>query len=205
MFKRIASEFRKPRGIMGSIIALIMEKSNSNAYKEAIKLLDIGEEENILEIGYGPGDGIWRIAEKYRNATVHGVDFSKLMYESAGKKNRKYIESKQVELFCGDISDYIPTVQYNKIFGINIVYFWNSPIDIFKKLFNMLELDGALVFFVVTPEELSKLKFTNNESFKKYKIDDVVEDLRRSGFERIETTKCNTKLEGGVFIKAYKK
>jgi hypothetical protein len=52
--------------------------------------------------GYGPGIGIRMIAERCSTCTVHGIDFSQLMYKRASKYNKPFIDAGRVSLKCGD-------------------------------------------------------------------------------------------------------
>ncbi|MBO9621064.1 MAG: class I SAM-dependent methyltransferase, partial [Niabella sp.] len=79
--KIIASRFKKPTGIIGKWAAGVMIKNNRSKYETLIKDLDLRPGDKLLEIGYGPGDGMHLIAEKYPGCIIHGIDFSPLMYK----------------------------------------------------------------------------------------------------------------------------
>ena len=86
--KLIASQFKKPSGILGIFTSNLMVKSNSVNYDILLNKLNPEPQDKILEIGFGPGIGINKIAEKCTSCIVHGVDFSRLMYNRASKFNR---------------------------------------------------------------------------------------------------------------------
>src|SRR5664279_858249 len=86
----IASQFKKPTGLVGMFTSNLMIKGNRNNYDTLIKDLDVRADDKILEIGYGPGIGINLIAGICKSCTIHGIDFSKLMYRRANELNRKY-------------------------------------------------------------------------------------------------------------------
>ena len=123
----IASQFKKPAGLFGIFTSNMMIKGNRNKYDTLIKDLNIKVNDKILEIGYGPGIGINAIAGKCNSCIIHGVDFSKLMYKRATKLNRKYIDEKRAKLLLGDfLTAKIDTGDYDIIFCLNVVYFWDD-------------------------------------------------------------------------------
>src|SRR5215217_578594 len=98
----MAIQFKKPSGFFGLLSATIMIKGNKGKYEKLIKDLDLQPTEKILEIGYGPGIGINMIAEACPLCTIHGIDFSDLMYKKASKYNKKHLNNNTVVLQYGD-------------------------------------------------------------------------------------------------------
>ena len=67
------------------------------------------------------------ITEACNSCTVYGIDFSKLMYKKAQALNHKYIDEGRVTLLYGDfVASDIGSDGFDKIFCINVVYFWNN-------------------------------------------------------------------------------
>ena len=104
MLRYIGSQFKKPSGLLGRIISLVMIKGNSPEYDRIIPELDIRQNDRILEIGYGHGLGVDRISTMYE-CYITGIDFSELMYKQATRRNWKHIRNKKVELYYGDFED----------------------------------------------------------------------------------------------------
>src|SRR5579862_6682971 len=100
--KFIASQFKKPAGLLGNLIGNFMTKSNRNKYDRLINDIRPGANEKLLEIGYGPGIGIQVIARLCESCQIHGIDFSKLMYQRASRYNKSFIEKGKVQLEYGD-------------------------------------------------------------------------------------------------------
>jgi cyclopropane fatty-acyl-phospholipid synthase-like methyltransferase len=103
MFKKfIAMQFKKPSGLFGMFSSNVMIKGNKAKYESIIKYLDLQPGDKLLEIGYGPGVGINMIAKACTSCTIHGIDFSNLMYRRASKYNKQYIENSTMLLQYGD-------------------------------------------------------------------------------------------------------
>jgi cyclopropane fatty-acyl-phospholipid synthase-like methyltransferase len=101
MFKRlIATNFRKPRGLIGRYIIKFLKK-NQIEYDEMDSLLKLNKDDTVLEIGYGIGKGIFDYSKKY-DCTFHGIDFSRLMYSKARRLNHENNKLGKVILQCAD-------------------------------------------------------------------------------------------------------
>lgn len=199
MFEKIANQFRKPSGFWGRIVSGLMIKGNRHAYDTLLKDMNVQPGEKLLEIGYGPGIGIQLIADAVK-CNIYGVDFSELMYKKASKKNKSYIAKGQVELLYGDfVETPIHVDGLDKVFCLNVVYFWKDLNPPFLKIKSLLKDGGAFYFYMAKREDLSKLKFTDDSVFNKYTIEEVTEALKLAGFRSIEHH-----FNLGYFVKAVK-
>lgn len=201
MFWNIAMQFKKPSGFLGTIVSSLMIKGNRHEYDALIVDLDMHKDEKILEIGYGPGIGIELIAKEYDSCIIYGVDFSELMYKRATKRNRACIDDLRVKLMFGDfLQTDIHATRFDKIFCLNVIYFWEDLIPPFEKVYSLLRNGGAFCFYMAKKEDLSRLKFTPDDVFNKYTIDQVVDALNAAGFSKTEY-----RFDRGYYVKAIKK
>lgn len=199
MLKTIGNQFKKPTGFLGKIISALMKKGNSFAYDTLLDILDIKDQDNLFEIGYGHGIGIERILSKY-NCSISGIDFSELMYKEATKRNKRQIELNNVKLYFGDFLSFdFGELRFDKIFCINVIYFWDNLEKPFLTIRNGLKENGSFCFYMAHLDELNKLKFTKDGIFNKYSIENVVEKLRLAGFSKIDY-----QLGKGYFVKCEK-
>jgi cyclopropane fatty-acyl-phospholipid synthase-like methyltransferase len=200
MLRIIGNQFKKPTGLLGKIISKIMIKGNSPDYDKIIPELDIKQNDSILEIGYGHGLGVNRISSDY-DCHITGIDFSELMFREATKRNKKNISNKKVELKLGDFLKFeiIPD-QYDKVFCVNVIYFWDNLVEPFTKIKTGLKDNGVLCLFMAKVDFIKKMKFTKDGIFNKYSLDQVVDELKIAGFEKISYTAYNK----GYIIKCKK-
>jgi SAM-dependent methyltransferase len=187
MFRNIiASHFRKPAGPLGMFTSNLMIKGNKNNYSNLIKNLNLQANDNLLEIGYGPGIGIHMICESCDSCTIHGVDFSRLMYKKASRYNKTYIDQKRVTLQYGDFLN-IPIDQgkFDKVFCLNVIYFWNELEKPFSKILSDLREGGGFLIYMAAPEFLKEKKAPDS-IFNKHSIEHVTGILKLAGFSRVE-------------------
>lgn len=199
MYLFIAKQFRKPSGLLGILASSLMKKGNIHAYNIIIKELSIESNDHVLEIGYGHGVGLNMICDKY-DCKLSGIDFSKLMFNEAKKRNYKFILNKQLELKYGNYQDIVfDQNSFNKIFFINVIYFWKDLDLVFRKIYNELNPNGILLFYMAHPDDLNKLKFTDDSVFNKYTLEFVIDKLNCAGFKSIEQ-----EFNHGYYIKCKK-
>ncbi|MCK9205462.1 MAG: class I SAM-dependent methyltransferase [Bacteroidales bacterium] len=185
MLRLIGNQFKRPTGFLGKIISKIMIKGNSQDYDKIIPELEIKRNDRILEIGYGHGLGVNRISTHY-DCHITGIDFSELMFKEATKRNKIYIENKKVELNFGNFLAFeIGSDQFDKVFCVHVIYFWDILADPLAKINTVLKEGGAFCLFMAKTDYLKTMKFTKDGIFNKYSLDQVVDELRRAGFRDI--------------------
>ena len=186
MLRQIATQLKKPSGFFGTIMSNLMIQRNRNAYKTLLKELKIQPTDRLLEIGFGPGWGIYTYAKQYETSTFHGIDFSQLMYQRASKKNKQFIDNKRVSLQFGDFIEVeISKPDFDKIYCLNVIYFWNNLSVPFQKIYSLLKNGGSFHIYMTGPEELRKNKFAD-DIFNKYSIVQVVDAIKNAGFNEID-------------------
>lgn len=200
MFTTIGNQFKQPRGFLGKIVSAVMKQGNRPDYDKLIPELRIQPGDKIFEIGYGHGKGVHRLCSGF-DCHVSGIDFSKLMYREAQKRNRKYIAEGKVELLYGNINDTtLPESRYDKAFCIHVVYFWDQLRQPFEKVHSLLKEGGTYYIVMAHPDFIRKMKFTKDGIFNKYTVEQISEELGNAGFtgiSHITTFK-------GYIIKAHK-
>ena len=194
----VASQFKKPGALFGIFTSNVMAKKNKKNYDRLIKDLDLRPHDQLLEIGYGPGVGIQMIAAACPTCIVHGIDFSRLMYRQASNLNKTFIESGNVHLQYGDFLKIHVTENYDKVFCLNVIYFWHELKSPFEKVFSLLKEGGAFFIYMADQDALTKMKAPDSV-FSKYAIEQVREILKSVGFQSVAHY-----YEKGHYIKATK-
>jgi len=205
MFKRLmAINFRKPGGLFGRYIIRFLKK-NQIEYDEMDALLKLNKDDNVLEIGYGLGYGIYDYSKKY-DCTFHGIDFSRLMYSKARKLNHDNIKRGKVILQCADFDNFnYKNDTFHCIYFLNVIYFWDEIQSRLNKIFSILKQNGKVIIFMADAECFRDNKqFEGKTIFFRYSIGDVVKEMEKTGFKSIETIE-HTKEKKCFYIIGYKK
>ena len=115
--------FGRPTGTLGKLGGIIMARINAPFAHCVINLLDIQPREEVLEVGFGPGVGIERLARSA--GRVAGVDCSTEMVEQATARNAEAIASGVVDLRHGSVED-LPFEHgtFDAVLAINSMQVW---------------------------------------------------------------------------------
>jgi len=200
MFREfIARQFKKPSVLFGKFASNIMVRNNQKNYDKLITDLDVKLHDKLLEIGYGPGIGIQMLANLCSTCAIHGIDFSKLMYKRATKYNKTFIDSGKVRLYYGDfLKTLVLDNEYDKVFCLNVIYFWDELKTPFEKVLSLLKKGGDFHIYMADKATLIKMKAPDTV-FNKYSIEEVAQALKSAGFENVEHYS-----DKGLYIKAKK-
>jgi SAM-dependent methyltransferase len=188
MMQTISRQFRKPGGWLGRVVSRLMIKGNRREYDKMLEELGVKPGDRVFEIGYGPGIGIDQICSAF-DCHVSGIDFSELMFKQASERNKIHIQKNKAELFYGDFLDFeIPAGSYDKVFCLNVIYFWDNLHIPFTKIRNSLKEGGWFCFTMASKDDLDKIPFTSDSIFNKYSIETVVAELKHAGFSDVNYT-----------------
>jgi SAM-dependent methyltransferase len=142
----VVSQFGRPRGVFGSLIGYIMSHRRSNLERSdwVLSLLKVGPEDRVLEIGFGPGVVVGKVAADAAEAV--GVDHSELMAGQAARRNKELIKSGKLKLVVGSAETLTPAIGlFDTIYSVNVVYFWKKPAAVFDRLKHLLKPGGVLL------------------------------------------------------------
>jgi cyclopropane fatty-acyl-phospholipid synthase-like methyltransferase len=182
----LARQFRRPRLILGRMVARKMEKINSQTYTWMLSNMSTSQAKNILEIGYGTEKMLDAIARSNPNARFTGIDFSKTMRKLAQKTNDEHIRAGRMRLLCGDVLTLSASEKYDLVFGINVIYFWEDLKVYLEKIRELLSDQGKLYLYISDPECMITNPIVRTKVFYKRKTQEVTNELGLCGFGNIK-------------------
>ena len=142
---RLVAQFRKPTGRLGQLAGWVMAHRPSNRQRNhwTLELLNLQPNDDVLEIGYGPGYAIALASERLTQGRVVGIDHSQAMYAQATRRNARKISEGRVQLLVGDVLDPpTPLEPFDKIYSVNVSQFWPDPEQVFSELKRLLKPGG---------------------------------------------------------------
>lgn len=142
----IRSQFANPRGPIGHLAGMLMAHMNHELNQWAISILNIQADDHVLEIGFGPGEGIQQVIKLAHTGFVAGIDISETMLQQAHDRNILAINNKQVELKTGSVA-HIPYADqtFNKLLAVNSVQEWPHLENNLLELLRVLKPAGTAV------------------------------------------------------------
>ena len=180
-----SEQARKPAGLFGRIVmSIIFDQGNAFLNGFVNELMSVQIDDRIIEIGFGTGKLIYRMARQIDKGLIEGVDFSKVMVSIARKRNKKNITNGKVKIIEGNF-DEMPYEKesFTKACSINTLYFWPEPVHTAKKIAEILKPDGKLILAFEDIEQLKQRKL-NQEVFHLYSKCEVQELLISAGFSK---------------------
>lgn len=188
LFKEyIAKQFGYPSGFIGkTLISAFFDTFNAKLLNFALAKVDVQEDDKVLDIGFGPGTLIYKMAKNITTGCVYGIDISMDMVNKACQKNLKFIESKKVELKQGSVED-IPFENdfFDKLCTLNTIYFWPDPEKSIREIHRVLRTDGMLLIGFRIKEQFQNNPYTQT-GFNLYTEEDVRSLLEKAGFREVE-------------------
>ena len=169
-----------------------MRPSNRERGLRVLALLDIQAGANVLEIGFGPGLAIERVAQLATGGSVVGIDHSELVWRQARRRNAGAIGAGRVELMLGS-AERLPNLatQFDKVFAVNVYMFWQNPVGVPRSPRDVMR-PGGTIALVLQPRN----RGATNEDARQV-AERIAASLRDAGFagvrvEILEMAPVNT-------------
>ncbi|UPM42203.1 class I SAM-dependent methyltransferase [Halocatena salina] len=165
--------FGQPRGLLGRLGGWMMAGRKDVTIEWVVEQLSIRPTDRVLEIGFGPGDGIQMATRAAPEGYVAGVDHSALMVRMARERNATAVAAGSVDLRHGRASELpFETDSFETAFSINSMQLWPDVHAGLDELQRVLIPDGRAAF-----------GFTHHA---KQPPDELVDTLLSAGFESVE-------------------
>ena len=180
------SQFAKPTGFFGKILAKGMARGHKDFYKNAVKAINPKKDDEYLEIGFGSGIFI----KKYMShvSKIAGIDYSEDMVKLASDINRKLVESGKAEFKQGYASS-LPWAdnEFTVVAAIEVFFFLNETEKTLKEIFRILEPGGRLIIEMAFNKDdgMDHKRHIKKMNLKLYSGKEMKKLLKKAGFSDI--------------------
>ena len=91
----------------------------------AVDVMDVQPDDNILEIGCGPGYGAELICERLQTGKLFAIDRSESGVDRTKRRCAKYVEAGRLTVRQIDLATLrVPVKRLTKVFAFNVNLFW---------------------------------------------------------------------------------
>ena len=91
----------------------------------AVDLMDIQPDDQVLEIGCGPGAGAEAICARLETGRLFAIDRSESGVDRTKRRNAKHVEAGRLTVRQIDLATLrVPVKKLNKVFAFNVNLFW---------------------------------------------------------------------------------
>ncbi len=173
-------QFSHPRGWRGWVVGQLMAIKNRERSLWVLSLLKLTPADRVLEIGFGSGADIRRVAARIPEGLVMGIDHSDAMVRLAASKNAGAIGAGHVSLRQGSASNL--TYESNSldvVYSINVAQFWDKPVEVAQEIRRVLK-PGGQVALAIQPRNKGATEATVLKTGEK-----LVEALSAAGFSPV--------------------
>jgi ubiquinone/menaquinone biosynthesis C-methylase UbiE len=178
----IAEQARHPRGLLGRLIAFIMARETWAQNRRAIEALGVEPQDQVLDLGCGPGRALTALAAGAQKGRVVGADPSALMVEIAGRRNRALVRAGRIELAVAGVEALpFPDAAFDKIICVHVVYFWRDFDAAFREIARVLRPGGRLALLFRSNADIAATRAFPAEVYRFPSLSDVAESLQRAG------------------------
>ncbi len=180
------SQFAKPTGFFGKMLAKGMARGHKEFYKNALKAINPKKDDKYLEIGFGSGVFI----NKYMShvSKIAGIDHSEDMVKLASDINRKLIESGKAEFRQGYASS-LPWAdnEFTVVAAIEVFFFLNETEKTLKEIFRILKPGGRLIIEMAFNKDdgVDHKRIIKKMNLKLYSGEEMEKLLKKAGFNDI--------------------
>jgi SAM-dependent methyltransferase len=178
------SQFANPRGLGGWLAGWLMARKNAAMNDAAVLALAPAPGDRVLEIGFGHGRTVARLADRATRGLVAGVDPSEVMLAMASRRNRRAIREGRVELRRGDAAALpFPDAHFDRVLAVNSVQFWPGPDRSLAEVRRVLRPGGVLLLGIRLHDPTAG-RFAS-PGFREEQLEAVRRAVTAAGFEDV--------------------
>ncbi len=194
----LAKQLRNPSGIFGRFLMKLLNRENAEMNDLALEQLNLQPEDYVLEIGFGGGYLMDKIAATQIPSCIVGIDPSIDSLQVGKKKFNKQIAKGYIEIKQGS-AESLPYGDrfFDKVCTVNTIYFWSDAKSVLHECYRVLKQGGKLVICYNSKAFLEQTELTKY-GFTAYEVEDVELLMQDSGFTEIATTSAHS-AENGLF------
>lgn len=181
---RLAEQLRNPHGVAGRLTGAAMRLVNRQPNALAIAALGVRATDDVLELGFGPGEGLRTLARLAPGGTVYGVDQSTIMLAQASARNGPAIRSGRMRLALGRFDETgLPVGSIDRILAVNVAYFWSDAHAVLSELDRVLRPGGRISLYVTDASTMARWSFSTSGHHRVFTVSQLVEFLAAGPFE----------------------
>ena len=183
--------FGNPKGFLGRLMLVAMEREHLPMAKWAFPLLKIPQSGKILDIGCGGGYNVRRLLEKSADAKVYGIDISEESVKKAKKINRSEIKNR-CEILQGT-AEKLPFSdgEIDYITAFETVFFWKNIEKCFAEVRRVLKSGGT--FAIINNYGDPKINWEKKvPCMKRYTASQIKTLMENAGFGEVSVSEKGT-------------
>ena len=187
--KFLAKQLGHPSGLLGKLVAApVLNKRNSALNEAAFDRLALRPYDRVLEVGFGGGYLIGRMAAVVTQGFLAGADTSPDMVVYCQERYRPLVKAGKLELKCASAESLpYPSGHFTRVCTVNSIFYWENVPLALAEMRRVLEESGLLVMCFTCKRCLENREFTRH-GVTLYEEIQVQQMMEVAGFHAIEMT-----------------
>ena len=191
MVEEKITQCMKPHGEEGIQAIENMNENHKPISEFAFESINVGENDEILDIGCGGGVNIEKFLKLTAN-NVDGLDYSEVSLSQSVKRNKKAVEDGRCRVIKANVINMpIEDGMYDLVSAFETIYFWQDIENAFKEVSRIIKTNGQFMIAQGTdgnhPDD--KKWLSTVEGMKVYTADELKRYLLNAGFSSVSCFK----------------
>ena len=191
MVEEKITQCMKPHGEEGIQAIENMNENHKPISEFAFESINVGENDEILDIGCGGGVNIEKFLKLTAN-NVDGLDYSEVSLSQSVKRNKKAVEDGRCRVIKANVIKMpIEDGKYDLVSAFETIYFWPDIENAFKEVSRIIKTNGQFMIAKGTdgnhPDDEKWLSTV--EGMKVYTADELKRYLLNAGFSSVSCFK----------------
>jgi arsenite methyltransferase len=196
----IAEQLSRPSGLLGGLIAHLMNRRNAKINHFAVRQLKLATTDRVLEIGFGGGLMLPHLIENA--GFVVGLDRSPDVIRRARSKFSRDVVSGRAAFHEGELETFpFDSSSFEEVITVNTVYFWKSLDQGFRECSRVLGSEGILVVGFLPKERMDRMGMPA-DIFTGRTPEEMAAALAAAGFAKVRVEKPLTETGWLIIVAA---
>ena len=190
LLEKILRQCQRPTGRLGRWMARGMNVGHAGLTKWALAQVEVPEDAHALDIGYGGGRTLERLAAMARTGRAVGIDYSEESVAVSRHRNRQELLSGRVEVHHGSVSSMpFPEATFDLVTAVETYYFWPDLAKDLGEVRRVMRPGAQLVMVAAVYKDprfdRRNRRFVDAIGMTYLSPPELEEALAEAGFERI--------------------
>jgi SAM-dependent methyltransferase len=180
----VAAQLRKPSGRFGKLVmGRLLNRLNGPSNELVLGGLRLEPDDRVLEVGFGGGDMLQRIAATVTRGMIAGVDISDEMVAFCHERLRPSVAPERLDLRRASVEALpYPDNSFTKACASNVIYFWPDTTQGLNELKRVLRPGGTLCIGFTGAESMREMA---QHGFSLFEPKEIEWALELAGFTHI--------------------
>ena len=193
----VARHLRRPTGLLGSLVALAMNRGNRRMNRSMVDWLGVEPGQAVLDIGFGGGTNLVNLLSRSDHGLVAGVDTAPDMVRRARRRFRRAIGEGRLVIEPGSAQELpFEDGRFERVVTVNTIYFWPDVPAGLGEILRVMAPGARLAVGIRSPAMMRSLAATRH-GFTIRTAEEIEGLMRTAGFAAIEVRDHAAETLGG--------